>query len=223
MISKADVTMLNFSVKGFGISFLVFSLSFTALAWKCHFLESMWWLTLGIGLTGIVLLGLSRSIAMTEDQLNLSNAVWQYSAEAFPMLRIIGGCFKGLAFSCLALSFAMIILSIRIGYNVLESVDLHAFLETTESAFFTSSVEPKIAVVLGINIVLMILLTVLAALLTTLSRRWQRVIQLSTNDQTTMDALDKLTTLELCNKKIYKADAYSLSLLKLAEKMRHSD
>jgi hypothetical protein len=221
MDSRAELSLQNGAMKSYFVGMLSWELFATLYTWKYiplnYFgLDALVTLIVTLGFS--VYLLCSGVLNISQHRLDASKALWRYVIDAFPMLRLLRGVPRCMNFFVLAMGVWMIFSSLRFEYyTFIAGMTPAAVLQTPECIFMQSCLTETVIIPLG-SVALAGLLTQFAVL-AKLSRRWQRTVQLSGNDQNTLDALDKLTTLELWHGKTAKADSYSIRLIAVAEKM----
>jgi hypothetical protein len=141
---------------------------------------------------------------------------WQSCAEAFAHSRLLKTSFEFLLMPILIIVTCLFFVTFRLLYYVVTSTHPSTMYESFERRVFDHGFWIMLAQFL---MILAIVVTHRFAFIPFHCRKWQYVLESSTNDQTSLDALDKLIRLELFCRKIESANEYSVRLLSLAEKM----
>jgi hypothetical protein len=232
MNSKADLYLQKAAINCMLLGGVSLSSVINIVSWKYIPLGEAWLLSpvLGcfalcgqlvfqtVGLAGMLAflhISFLNSATLTEQNILLSTTMWQNSIEIFPPLRMLRGSATLLFLAYLLIGLGMVVFGLSLdGYALFGNLNFDAFLQTREVALLMKSHVLEwssgfLGVALGI--ILMVLWG--------LARKFQRALELATDDQMTIDALDKLTTLELYLGRRSKAEGYSLRLIALAEKI----
>ena len=221
MSPKANLILQNGALMSFcigAIGWLFVTVIITGKYLHLNALLSL--LSMATGIAGIVVIAklLYSEMAVSQQRLDLSRAVWRHSVETFPILGLLRGSWTFIHFGLLVMGIGIMALSLRFGYYLLATdISPTALLLTPECMMLQLCLEPNI-IVPAMSIAFLGTASHLAVL-AELSRRWRRTVQLSGDNQSTFDALDRLTTLEQWQHKTAKADSYSRNLLALAERL----
>jgi hypothetical protein len=172
-------------------------------------------------LLGVLLAGLFGYLLFTdvlklgEQRLDLNKAIWRYSLDAFPVLSLLKGSYRVFMLGSLAFSAEIIRLSVQLIHCVLfEASPVKPCLKIMESSILYGWTSPGGELLFACGA---IGLAVYFSTTIGLVSKWQKALKTASDDQATIEALDKLTSIELYLGHLVKADNYSLRLLNLAE------
>jgi len=170
--------------------------------------------------TGVLMLAafsylrFSKALEPDKHKLAISRAVWNYSMEFYPILRLFRGCYTVLVILIISLSIGLTVLSMWWDYCILTDVGITVCLKAVEclaSCGFTLYVCSFMTALATIGAVLY------PNLVNLVSTKLQNALEHSTDPETIQLILAKLTTIELYRRDLLKADVYSRHLVSLAE------
>ncbi|MDP3506445.1 MAG: hypothetical protein Q8T09_00515 [Candidatus Melainabacteria bacterium] len=184
-------------------------------------MNDFWYSLLGF-VTGVGCFALIKpwlnSNSVSQRYLELSEATWQNTITAFPLLKNFGHTWTTACMINLLVGVLLIYIAIHINFYLMSVAFFSPtdLFKSVEASIVKSSLV-QVGSIFAAAFVVLPWFVAHRALPTLLSRKWLRSFHQSPDYKTAIEALDKLITLELWMGHTATADKYSLQLLELVD------